>query len=115
MNPPRESAHERPLFVPVAAGPYVRFIAGTKTVEVRQEAARWSDKHVWEGRSVRMRLGYSGGREFLGRVGRIYRGFWSVAPGWARDGANLAEIPSPLQFFDRTKPVVAFEVIRDGK
>lgn len=107
----RVMAERSPLFVPLAGAPWAAFNVGSKTVEVRQDAPRWGPKHVFEGRPVLLRRGYSTTDEIVGTVGRVYRGFVSVAPEWVRAGAAIADwYASPC--FDSSRRIVAFEVVR---
>lgn len=102
----------RPLFVPLAEGPFRRFLAGTKTVELRQFGPRWNDRHVRPGREVLLRLGYSTKKEALGVVGRVACATALLdLPTWALRGADVdpARVKA-LGYFDPEKDVIAFEV-----
>lgn len=106
-----EPAHGRQaLFVPLAGPPFAAFYNGVKTVEVRQDAPRWSDKHVFPGRAVLLRRGYSTPDELARTVGRVWRGFAPAAPAWVVEGARIDGWPVS-RYFDAARPVVAFECL----
>lgn len=96
--------------MPLASEPWSKFAAGSKTVEVRRDAKRWGERHVFPGRSVRLRAVYSGS-DILGTLGRVYRGVWADAPAWVLDGAAGTGVPDP-RFSDEREPIVAFEVVK---
>lgn len=48
------------LFVPVTSEVFGWWASGRKTWELRRAAPRWSPTHVYDGRSVEIRRGYSG-------------------------------------------------------
>jgi hypothetical protein len=102
----------RPLFVPLATVQYRKFESGEKTVEVRNDSPRWAAKHVFPGRPVLLRRGYSTRDEIAGFVGRVWRGPDILdAPDWIMHGAAVVDWLGN-RFFDVTKPLVAFEVVR---
>ena len=47
------------LFVPLASDPYQWFLDGHKTWEVRRMRRQYTTRHVWPGRVVELRRGYS--------------------------------------------------------
>lgn len=97
------------LFVPLATEPFRAFERGAKTVEIRQDAPRWGDRALYEGRRVRLRRGYSTPDQLMGVVGRVWRGLWMVdMPPWVVVGVPLAGLQ---RYFDTTRPIVAFEVL----
>lgn len=49
----------KPLFVPLATGPYRWFESGAKTVELRRIGGQWQPKHVPAGRLATLSRGYS--------------------------------------------------------
>lgn len=46
------------LFVPLAKEPYLWFKSGKKRWELRKNQGQFTDKYVWPGRRVELRLGY---------------------------------------------------------
>lgn len=48
------------LFVPLASQPFEWFVSGEKHWELRRYGRQWTDKHVYHGRKVELRKGYSG-------------------------------------------------------
>lgn len=98
-----------PLFVPLAAEPFGRFVTGEKTVEVRQDSARWG--RVVAGRRVLLSRGYGKQQRLQGRVGRVARApSYAELPTWARAGAGIHGL-GPSRFFDPSRPLVAFECL----
>lgn len=83
------------LRVPLRREYWLKFKTGEKTVETRKFDLRWLHKHVYEGRVVALTLGYpkadDAARMILGRVGRIYRGYWAARPSWVTEGACVSE------------------------
>lgn len=101
-------APRKPLFVPLARSPYEAFAYSLKTVEVRQDAPRWSDRHVYPGRLVRLRLGYSGRQELLRVITDVARApHFDALPMWAKKGAHIGD-PENSPFFQSDTALVAF-------
>jgi len=48
------------LFVPLTAEAFGMWKSGKKKWEIRRHAKRWGIRHVYNGRRVELRLGYSG-------------------------------------------------------
>ena len=104
---------EKPLFVPVAEEPYLKYLSGVKTVEVRERKGGWHEGNVWEGRPLRIRHGYgpkAPEKNLVGVVGRVAvaTGFENL-PEWARMGAAVPRGRS--RFFNRGETLIAFETL----
>jgi hypothetical protein len=81
------AAYERrvlpPLFIPLCAGPFDEFKAGTKVEEYRPEGARWNAEVCRIGRRVVLSRGY-GKKDRLQGVIVGYRQIWSrEVPNWS--------------------------------
>ncbi len=61
------------LFVPLKTGPFEWFESGEKRFELRRYGRRWTDKHVYPGREVELRKGYSG-KSIWGSIGKVIVG-----------------------------------------
>lgn len=104
----------RPLFVPLATEPFRAFESGVKTVELRRSSKRWSERHVWRGRPVLLRRGYSTKEEIAGFVGRVAVATdWWALPEWAQKGGAVApeRLVDDNPFFNPHAPLIAFEVV----
>lgn len=106
------------IFVPLAAAPFRRFEAGTKTVEVRslhspvgRAVVKLAEAMEATGTPVLLRLGYSGHAELHRRLGRVWvASHLQALPADALAGADLQ--PGWSGFFDPLEPIVAFEVVQ---
>jgi hypothetical protein len=99
------------LFVPLATKPFRAFQSGAKTAEVRQDAPRWASKHVYAGRRVILRRGYSTKEQLLGHIICVERAprLQDLPAGMLEDACiNMGEVG---RYFDPEKPVVAFRMI----
>jgi len=61
------------LFVPLSSQPFEQFERGYKEYEVRKYGRQFTEKHVFSGRRVELRKGYSG-PSFWGVVGDVHIG-----------------------------------------
>jgi ASC-1-like (ASCH) protein len=59
------------LFVPLSTEPFNEFANGSKTYELRVYGRQWTEKHVWSGRDVELRRGYSVGQSIHGTIGDV--------------------------------------------
>lgn len=104
----------KPIFVPLAKEPFLKFERGTKSFEIRQlqspvakQVCRFDNNG---GHPVVLSYGYSG-RRLHGDLGTRYftdHGLRGLTPETIRK-ADLGEQPDP-RFFDPFRPIVAFEV-----
>ena len=62
------------LFVPLAKEPFVDFEVKGKSVEIRKYGRNYTEKTVFPGRRVELRLGYSGNGELWGNVDEVLIG-----------------------------------------
>lgn len=111
----------KPIFVPLAEGPFVDFTQGCKTVEVRnaQSPVAAQVRKATEGATVRLRWGYGphgalGIRETLGVLGRTWEGPSDEIPQWVKDGACLTQASWSGRFFDPNGRLLCFEVLGIG-
>ena len=58
------------LFVPLNSGPFDDFSFNGKTFEIRGYGRQYTEKHVYPGRDVELRKGYSG-ESLKGKIGQI--------------------------------------------
>lgn len=59
------------LFVPLAREPFVDFLSNGKLVEIRKYGRNFTEKTVFTGRKVELRLGYSGGGKIWGSIEEV--------------------------------------------
>lgn len=59
---------EKPLFIPLMAQYYDRFIDGSKVFEYRLHGARWNEKTCYQGRRVVISKGYGTHRRAMGFI-----------------------------------------------
>jgi len=61
------------LFLPLNEDPFNWFIDGAKLFELRKNHRQWTEKHIYRGRRVEIRLGYSGPRAYSawGTIGDV--------------------------------------------
>ncbi len=104
------------LFCPLTAEAFGWWLQ-CKTHELRKDAPRWSAKHVYPGRRIELRKGYSG-PSLWGEIVEVIRGPmpdlskhdvhpWHVMPGAARYWWEVAEVVGTIGI------VVAFRVRLD--
>lgn len=87
------------LFVPLSAQAFEWWKSGRKRWEVREDAPRWSPKHVYAGRRVELRRGYSGPSLWGTLTGHVVRAV-SVLE-MAKFGIPLAEVaPTACDWWD---------------
>lgn len=102
------------IFVPLAAKPWTRFKAGTKTVEVRNAGspvAAQVRKHQ-PGTPVLLRLGYSGTRDLHRVLGRTWEGGMDTMPDWVRAGADVEwHQPNEHGYFEPGGVLFCFEAL----
>src|SRR5687767_8787625 len=95
----------RPIFVPLRGrlrhpeDPFWRFVAGKKSVEVRQVTSTVARQVLRRqaGAQVLLRRGYSTKDEIHGELGRVWQAAtWSTLPDQARLGADRHDADLPL-------------------
>jgi len=106
------------LFVPLTAQAFGWWQSGRRKWEVRKRAKRWGPPHVYTGRRVELRRGYSG-PSLWGRIRQVRSTSLRFLPALVR----LDHILPPESSFDALRvairavdlecPVVAFEVYLD--
>lgn len=102
------------IFVPLARGPFEKFKARTKTVEIRQEGSPVARQVVKaeEGATVCLSLGYGKKDRLHAILGERFRsgsGIDGLPLGWVLR-AHLDNSTEP-KYFARDEPIVAFEVL----
>lgn len=99
------SDHITPLFIPLCAGPFDEFKAGTKRnmEEYRPEGARWNAEVCWIGRRVVLSRGY-GKKDRLQGVIVGYR------------STTVGEVQGWEKYYPgRLCPVAAIRIALDGR
>lgn len=107
------------IFLPVASGPFWRFVQGTKIYEVRAAKGAIAKKVLRSkpGCPMLVRRGYSTKDEFPATLGRVYAADnWNSLPDEVKKGADRRNEDLPLRFYDPAEGLVAFQVcgIKDG-
>lgn len=62
------------LFLPLSKEPYRDFASNGKRVEVRKYGRNFTERTVFSGRRIELRLGYSGGERLRGNIGEVVIG-----------------------------------------
>jgi hypothetical protein len=62
------------LFVPLSKEPYLDFKNNGKQVEIRKYGRNFTEKTVFSGRRVELRLGYSGNSRMYGNIEEVVVG-----------------------------------------
>jgi hypothetical protein len=62
------------FFVPLSQGPFLWFSNGEKTWELRRSRGPFTERHLYPGRPVELRLGYNTNRKLWGIVNRVITG-----------------------------------------
>jgi hypothetical protein len=75
------------LFVPLNSKAFGWFKSMGKKFELRNYGRQWTEKHIYSGRSVELRRGYSVGDSLWGTIGKIVTG-------------DINEIYSKINFID---------------
>lgn len=95
-------------WVPLSWLPWLHFRDGTKTVELRNNPARW--RHMARREAARLRQGYSKREsDMISRVGRIAEApDFASLPEWAKAGAEV-EPGWVGTYFKPNEPIIAIE------
>ena len=97
------------LFVPVYSWVYDRYIAGTKTVEIRTYGPRWNVRTVYTARPVTLSHGYGKTDRLTGSIGRVWRA--ASISSLEQEALTLADVADMPARFDWNAPIIAFEVV----
>lgn len=93
---------EKALFIPLCAGPFDEFKAGTKGEEYRPEGPRWNAEVCRIGRRVVLSRGYGKKHRLQG----VIVGYRSTTP---------AEVPNWSTYYPKKKgPVAAIKIEVEG-
>ena len=105
------------LFVPLNTGPFEDFQHNGKTYELRGYGRQYTEKHVYAGRKVELRKGYSG-QSLWGMIGNVESGgleqvlrkvgFKKIVPNAKSKAEAVKEI---CEILGRKDKYLAFEVI----
>ena len=97
------------LFVPVYSWVYDRYVAGTKTVEVRTYGPRWNERTVYTGRLVTLSRGYSKTDRLTGSVGRVWKA--ASISSLEKEAFTAADVADMATRFVWNAQIIAFEVV----
>lgn len=111
------------VFVPLARPPFMSYLNGSKTVEIRNARSPVAAqvRKAQPGEKVTLRLGYSGQMELSGRLGRVWEGEggsnlpcglpdWVVAHAAVDWNARLGN-PASAHYFAWDQRLLAFEIL----
>ncbi len=59
------------LFVPLSKEPFYWFMSGKKKWELRKNERQYTNKHVYKGRSVEFRMGYSSDEKYMANIKEV--------------------------------------------
>lgn len=62
------------LFVPLSQKPFAWFAGNQKTWELRRSRGQFTERHIYQGRQVELRLGYNTNRKLWGVVNKVVVG-----------------------------------------
>jgi len=107
------------LFVPMGKEAFLDFRDNGKEVELRKYGRNFTERTVFLGRRVELRLGYSGSESMWGTIGQVVVGSFSevfssfellrVEPRFATIEDAIAD---NLKLLGVTNKVIAFEVLK---
>ncbi|OEO26869.1 hypothetical protein AX279_08735 [Pseudomonas sp. J237] len=90
------------LFVPLSQAPYLWFANNTKTWELRSARGQFTERHIYPGRPVELRLGYNTNKKLWGIINKVITGT-SIESVLKKIGSFQSVIPTASSLEDATE------------
>lgn len=101
------------LFVPLSQDPFSWFSDGKKTWELRRSRGQFTEQHIYTGRSVELRLGYSTSKKIWGIINKVVTGE-TIDVIFSRIGGFQGVIPTASSFSDAVERAQNILGVHDG-